>query len=116
MRDEMNASRRAALRTGLTVLAGGMLAVTAARAQDAGGDSKVEQSVVQYQTSPKDGAQCSGCVNFVAPNACKVVVGVTISPTGWCVAYAPKGQLRRRPGVWGLPASDISRGVRSGGA
>ena len=81
-------SRRGLLRTGLTILAGGLVAATAARAQDA--DSKVEQSVVQYQTSPKDGAKCSGCVNFVAPNACKVVQG-NISPNGWCVAYAPKG-------------------------
>ena len=80
-------SRRGVLRTGLTILAGGLVA-TAARAQDA--DSKVEQSVVQYQTMPKDGAKCSGCVNFVAPNACKVVAG-NISPEGWCVAYAPKG-------------------------
>ncbi len=87
MRDETQASRRGFLRTGLTILAGGVLA-TAARAQDA--DSKVEQSVVQYQNAPKDGAKCSGCVNFVAPNACKVVAG-TISPEGWCVAYAPKG-------------------------
>jgi hypothetical protein len=88
MRDDMNATRRTILRAGLTMLAGGAMAATAARAQDA--DSKVEQSVVQYQTSPKDGAQCSGCVNFVAPNACKVVAG-NISPSGWCVAYAPKG-------------------------
>ncbi len=87
MRDDIKASRRGILRTGLTILAGGML-VTAARAQDA--DSKVEQSVVQYQGMPKDGAKCSGCVNFVAPNACKVVAG-NISPEGWCVAYAPKG-------------------------
>ncbi len=86
MGDEFKASRRRMLQTGLTILAGGMLA-TAARAQD---DSKVDQSVVQYQTSPKDGAKCSGCSNFVAPNACKVVKG-TISPEGWCVAYAPKG-------------------------
>ncbi len=87
MREADNASRRGVLRTGLAILAGGMLA-TAARAQDA--DSKVEQSVVQYQNSPKDGQKCSGCANFVAPNACKVVSG-TISPEGWCVAYAPKG-------------------------
>ena len=89
MRDtDINASRRRVLRAGLTILAGSALAATAARAQDA--DSKVEQSVVQYQTSPKDGAKCSGCVNFIAPNACKVVAG-NISPEGWCVAYAPKG-------------------------
>ena len=87
MTDFSGHSRRGVLRTGLTILAGGMVA-TVARAQDA--DSKVEQSVVQYQTMPKDGAKCSGCVNFVAPNACKVVAG-NISPEGWCVAYAPKG-------------------------
>jgi len=83
-------SRRGVLRAGLMIVAGGAAAVaaTAARADDS--DSKVDQSVVQYQTSPKDGAQCSGCVNFVAPNACKVVKG-TISPNGWCVAFAPKG-------------------------
>ncbi len=87
MRDAKNASRRGVLRTGLAILAGGVIA-TASSAQDA--DSKVEQSVVQYQNSPKDGQKCSGCANFVAPNACKVVSG-TISPEGWCVAYAPKG-------------------------
>jgi hypothetical protein len=85
-----DASRRGLLRAGLMIVAGSAAAVaaTAARADD--NDSKVDQSVVQYQTSPKDGAQCSGCVNFVAPNACKVVKGV-ISPNGWCVAFAPKG-------------------------
>ena len=89
MRDtDTDASRRHVLRAGLTILAGGVLAATAARAQDA--DSKVEQSTVQYQNTPKDGAKCSGCVNFVAPNACKVVAG-NINPEGWCVAYAPKG-------------------------
>ena len=87
MRDAKNASRRGVLRTGLAILAGGALA-TAAHAQVA--DSKVYQNFVQYQESPKDGQKCSGCANFVAPNACKVVSGV-ISPDGWCVAYAPKG-------------------------
>ena len=86
MPDSKSASRRHVLRTGLAILAGGALA-TAARAQ---ADSKVEQSVVQYQNSPKDGQKCSGCANFIAPNACKVVSG-TISPEGWCVSYAPKG-------------------------
>jgi hypothetical protein len=88
MRDKTQASRRGILRTGLAILAGGVVA-TAARAQDSG-DSKVDQSAVQYQTTPNNGAMCSTCVNFVAPNACKVVAG-TISPNGWCVAYAPKG-------------------------
>ena len=88
MREKTYASRRATLRASLALLAGTFVA-TRARADD-GADSKVEQSVVQYQAQPKDGAKCSGCANYVAPNACKVVAGV-ISPEGWCVAYAPKG-------------------------
>jgi hypothetical protein len=39
--------------------------------------------------TPKDGNKCSLCVNWVAPNSCKVVAG-TINPNGWCVAFAPK--------------------------
>jgi hypothetical protein len=85
MSDKMNASRRNLLRGGLTILAGTVLATTAARADD----DKVDPSSVQYQTTPNNGQQCSGCVNFVAPNACKVVSG-TIVPNGWCVAFAPK--------------------------
>lgn len=78
--------RRGLLKGGLTVLAGAVLASTAAHADD----DKVDPSTVMYQTKPNNGQQCSGCVNFVAPNACKVVSG-NIVPTGWCVAFAPKG-------------------------
>ena len=56
-----------------------------ARAQD----QKIDQALVQYQDVPKEGAKCSGCVNFAAPSACKIVAG-TIDPNGWCVVYAPK--------------------------
>ncbi len=77
--------RRGLLKGGLTVFAGALLASTAARADD----DKVDPSTVQYQKTPNNGQQCSGCVNFVAPNACKVVSGVIV-PTGWCVAFAPK--------------------------
>jgi hypothetical protein len=86
MSDKTNASRRNLLRGGLTILAGTVLASTVARADD----DKVDPSSVQYQNTPNNGQKCSTCVNFVAPNACKVVSG-TINPNGWCVAYAPKG-------------------------
>ena len=65
--------------------AAGIAIATRAWAQDA----KIAQEVVQYQTMPKDGAECDKCVNWVAPNACTIVAG-TINPKGWCVAYAPK--------------------------
>ncbi len=76
-------ARRRVLAGGIAVLAGGML-VRAAAAQQ-----KLEQAAVQYQDHPKDGQKCSICVNFIAPNACKLVNG-TISPEGYCIAFAPK--------------------------
>lgn len=80
-------TRRQIMRAGFAaaggVAAGAAIAV-GARAQD-----KIAQAQVQYQSTPKDGNKCSTCVNFEAPAACKIVAG-TISPEGWCVAYAPK--------------------------
>ena len=77
-------TRRGLLRTGLAAVGGVAVLATQARAQE-----KIAPAMVQYQTSPKDGAKCSTCVNFEAPAACKIVSG-TINPEGWCIAYAPK--------------------------
>lgn len=82
--NDKRASLRSLLGMGLGVLAAGSL-VSEARAQD----EKIAQSLVQYQTMPKEGHECDACVNWVAPNACKIVAG-TIVPKGWCVAFAPK--------------------------
>lgn len=80
------ASRRFALKTGLGLLAvtGAVGLASTARAQSA----KADPSTVGYQTKPSNGQQCSGCVQFVAPGACKIVSG-TISPSGWCELYSP---------------------------
>jgi hypothetical protein len=91
------ASRRQLLGRGLALVAGAGATAAAMRSASAmGGGSvqlaqaaKLAQNIVQYQETPKNGAMCSGCVNFIAPNACKIVAG-TINPNGWCVAYAPK--------------------------
>jgi len=87
-------SRRSVLGAGVAVMAGGIAA--AARAQGVAGQQrmaqaaqKIAQSAVQYQPTPKDGQKCSTCVNFEPPSACKIIEG-TISPDGWCIAYAPK--------------------------
>ena len=64
-------------------MAGGVLALSA-EAQE-----KLAQNLVQYQETPKDGHMCSTCVNFEAPNGCKIVAG-NINPNGWCVAWGPK--------------------------
>ncbi len=83
----VNTSRRSMLAGGVAVLAAGAAALAAHGAK---ADDKLAQDVVQYQKTPNEGNKCSICVNFVAPNACKIVAG-DISPEGWCVAFAPKG-------------------------
>jgi hypothetical protein len=88
-------SRRGALKAGLTILAGTVVA-TAARA-DNPDDGKIEKSVVQYQYKwNADGSHCGICANFLPPAngekiaRCKVVAG-PIDPNGYCIAFAPKG-------------------------
>lgn len=44
----------------------------------------------KYQNKPgKNGEKCSGCKFFKPPHACSIVTG-TISPNGWCIAWAKK--------------------------
>jgi hypothetical protein len=42
-----------------------------------------------YQDTPRKNQKCSGCRFFRAPKACKIVTG-TITPNGWCIAWAKK--------------------------
>ena len=87
MSENSHTSRRAALKGALVALTG--TAVAFATSARLAAQEKIAQAQVQYQNMPKDGAKCSLCVNWVAPNACKIVAG-TINPEGWCVAFAPK--------------------------
>lgn len=64
------------------VLAAGVVASAAAPP-----DNK-KQFKYQDKPGPK-GAKCAGCRFFKAPHGCTIVHG-TISPNGWCIAYAPK--------------------------
>ncbi len=50
---------------------------------------KVDKKTAKYQSSPKNGQQCSGCAYFQPTKSCKLVEG-DISPTGWCMLFAPK--------------------------
>jgi hypothetical protein len=51
--------------------------------------AKLTHEIAKYQDQPKDGQQCSGCVQFVEPSSCKVVED-PISPKGWCQLYMAK--------------------------
>ncbi len=79
----MSTSRR-------TVLCMGAAAVAAVGvATRASAQEKIDKAMVLYQDKPKEDQQCSKCLHFQPPNACAIVAG-TISPTGWCGAFAPK--------------------------
>jgi High potential iron-sulfur protein len=79
-------TRREALRTLIVLPAlAGAIALGTATADAA--DNKAQ---FKYQTMPaKNGAKCSTCRFFKPPHGCSVVTG-TISPNGWCIAYAKK--------------------------
>ncbi|SFL34193.1 High potential iron-sulfur protein [Nitrosomonas aestuarii] len=55
--------------------------------------SKASKAVMKYQGSPNGNEKCSNCIQFIpgkksqANGKCKVVEG-SISPQGWCTAYA----------------------------
>ena len=87
-----SATRRTIL-IGAATLSGLPLLAAAGSAQAAGGT--MPQANAKYQTTPKGAQQCSKCNYFIpgakptGPGLCKVVAGA-ISPTGYCVLFAPK--------------------------
>jgi len=72
-----------------TVLIAAAGAVPVLALMSGAAEAKMAQAAVKYQTTPKDGHQCSECNFFIAPNSCKMVEG-DISPTGWCVLWVKK--------------------------
>lgn len=56
-------------------------------------DALSKKSVVNYQSEPNDGEQCSGCMFFIPDmngdglGACAIVEGM-IEPTGWCSSFS----------------------------
>ena len=84
MENAHGTKRRKALAIGVAVI-GGALTATTARAQA----QKVAQAQAQYQDSPKNGQQCSDCVQFQPPSSCKLVDG-KIDPKGWCMFFVKK--------------------------
>ena len=73
------------------VLQAGVFAIAAGLTGRAASQSKIAQNLVQYQDKPKGDQQCDKCLQFEAPNSCKVVAG-KIDSKGWCAAFAPKAK------------------------
>ena len=75
------------------VIAGTAMAVgaaaTGAAATRASAQQKISQANAKYQDHPNNNQQCDGCIQFQAPNACKIVEG-NIDPKGWCQFFGAK--------------------------
>jgi hypothetical protein len=84
---DRRAHSRRELLGNLALVLGGAALLTAVAGPAA---AKVGPQDVGYQPTPKGAARCDNCLQWQAPNACKVVSG-KISPTGWCSIYARKG-------------------------
>jgi len=90
MNDSQNGCERISRRVVLTGTALALgAAASAAAVTCASAQQKVSQETAKYQAQPKDGQQCDGCVQFQAPNGCKLVDG-NIAATGWCLLFAAK--------------------------
>ncbi len=79
-------TRKEALRTliVLPALAGAIALGTGAA------DAADNKAQFKYQDKPGPGGKkCAGCRFFKAPHACSIVTG-TISPNGWCIAWAKR--------------------------
>jgi hypothetical protein len=70
-------SRRMLLRG--AVRAAGAAAILGPNANRAA--AKISQAAVAYQPLPNGDKRCDKCVQFLPPNACKIIEG-TISPQG----------------------------------
>ena len=87
MKERSEFSRRRMLRS-MVLLTGASLAAGLG-ARDALAQQKVPKESMKYQDKPNGEKQCSNCAQFVPPGSCKVVEG-TISPRGYCLAWAKK--------------------------
>jgi len=81
-------SRRAALKQ-MSFLACTVPITIAVLTSSSGAQGKASKAAASYQDSPKGSQQCSGCINFIPPNTCKVVDG-EVSPHGWCSLWTSK--------------------------
>ncbi|HTI48542.1 MAG TPA: iron oxidase [Casimicrobiaceae bacterium] len=80
-------SRRVLIRSAV-VLAGAACAGVASQRQ-ALAQGKVAKAAMKYQDQPNGDKKCSNCMQFIAPDSCKVVEG-KISPNGYCIAWVKK--------------------------
>lgn len=78
--------RRSVLKS-VPMIAGAIISTNAVA--QALAQTKLSHEAAKYQDNPKDGQQCSGGVQFVAPHSCKVVED-PVAASGWCQLFQAK--------------------------
>jgi hypothetical protein len=79
----------------IKLMTGGIAASLIATRSNYAQANKVSKEAMQYRDKPNGKQSCSNCLQFIPGKAseangeCKVVEG-SISPQGWCNAYAAK--------------------------
>ena len=79
---------RRSLLKGVPMVAGAIISASAIP-DSLFAQTKLTHEAAKYQDQPKDGQQCSTCVQFEPPSGCKTVES-PISPTAWCQLYVVK--------------------------
>jgi len=87
--DNKNISRRTIVQGAGTLAGLAASFVASLDANEASAQTKMSHDVAKYQDSPKNGQECSTCVNLVPPSACRIIAD-PITPHGWCQFYAKK--------------------------
>jgi hypothetical protein len=85
-------SRRLLLEKAMSAV--GAAAVIAAKTKSAAATIKVSKSAVAYQDHPEGEKRCGKCLQFQAPNNCKMVDG-PVSAQGFCRIFMPIRQTAR---------------------
>jgi hypothetical protein len=92
MTDQRGATKdgvcRRSLLKSVPTIAGAIISATAIP-NSVFAQTKVSHETSKYQDQPKNGQQCSNCVQFEPLSACKIVES-PMSPNGWCQLYGAK--------------------------
>ena len=81
-------SRRSVLK-GAALLASAALTAEIVPSRQALAQQKASQEAMQYHDKPNGDKRCSNCLSFIPPSGCAIVEG-TVSPNGYCIAWAKK--------------------------
>lgn len=72
----------------------GAVAAIAVQSISAPAAIKISKTAVAYQDHPQGDKRCGKCLQFQAPDGCKMVDG-SISPQGFCRIFTPQPQAAR---------------------